>query len=368
MSDRDWYRERVAEIIGCGAIFIASGPHLIARLTRSASRRLTSFRGVRSNAIMKQLVALGLIALAAAAPAGAQPWPQRPVRIVVITPPGGFPDFAARILADEMSGLLGQPVIVENRPGGGGNIAANAVATAPPDGHTLLLTGNNHAVNATLLPNPGFDYVKSFTPIGMVAFSNMLLVSSPTLKATGVADVLRQAHENPGALSIATTQIGTPGHLGAELLLQMGDVDITPVPYGGVAKASLDVVSGRVDLMISAFPAVLPLVDSGKLKALAVTRLQRSSIVPDIPTVAESGLPGFDVSGWVGVMAPAETPAAIVLQLNALVRRVLARKEVIEAFAKEGLDATPSSPEEFATQMQAEQQKWAKVLSHAVSK
>jgi tripartite-type tricarboxylate transporter receptor subunit TctC len=329
------------------------------------------FRTVILGTITKQLAALSLIALAAvsvATPAGAQAWPQRPVRIIVITPPGGFPDFAGRILADEMSGPLGQPVVVENRPGGGGNIAASAVATAPPDGHTLLLTGNNHAVNATLLPNPGFDYVKSFAPIGKMATSNMLLVSSPTLNASSVADVLRQAHEKPGALSIAVTQIGTPGHLGAELFLQLGDVDITPVPYSGVAKAALDLVSGRVDLMISAFPAVLPLVDSGKLKALAVTRLQRSSIVPDIPTVAESGLPGFDASGWVGMMAPAGTPATVVLQLNTLMRGVLAKKDVVEAFARQGLDVTPSSPEEFATQMLAEQQKWAKILSHAVLK
>src|SRR5262249_6081558 len=212
---------------------------------------------------MKLPAALCLVALTCVwlvLPAAAQTWPQRPVRIIVITPPGGFPDFAARIIADEMSGPLGQPVVVENRPGGGGNIAASAVAAAPPDGYTILLTGNNHAVNATLLPNPGFDYVKSFAPIGMVATSNMLLVSSPTLKAAGVADVLRQAHEAPGTLSIAVTQIGTPGHLGAELLLQMGKADITPVPYNGVAKASVDLVGGRVDLMISAFPAVLPLV------------------------------------------------------------------------------------------------------------
>jgi len=323
------------------------------------------------NANMKQLGALSLVALVSVlvvTAAAAQAWPQRPVHIIVITPPGGFPDFAARILAGEMTGPLGQPVVVENRPGGGGNIAASSVATAPADGHILLLTGNNHAVNATLLPNPGFDYVKSFEPIGMVATSNMLLVSSPTLKAASVADVLRQAHERPGVLSIAVTQIGTPGHLGAELFLQMGNAEITPVPYNGVAKASLDLVGGRVDLMISAFPAVLPLVDGGKLKALAVTRLQRSSLIPDIPTVAESGLPGFDVSGWVGVMAPAGTPEPVVIQLNALMRSILAKKEVVEAFARQGLDVTPSTPKELATQMMAEQQKWAQVLSRAIVK
>jgi tripartite-type tricarboxylate transporter receptor subunit TctC len=318
--------------------------------------------------LLAALVLVALVDVCLAALAVAQVWPQRPVHIIVITPAGGFPDFAARILAKELTGPLGQPVVVENRPGAGGNIAAGAVAAAPADGHTILLTGNNHAVNATMLPNPGFDYVKSFAPIGMVATSNMLLVSSPTLQAAGVADVLRRAREKPGTLTLAVPQIGTPGHLGAELFLQLGGIDITLVPYAGVAKAALDLVGGRVDLMMSAFPAVMNLVESGQLKALAVTRSQRSSIVPNVPTVAEGGLTGFDVSGWVGLMAPAGTPAAVVRQLNSLMRGAMAKKEVVDAFTRQGLDLTPSSPEELAAQMQAEQQKWARVLSRAVLK
>ena len=298
----------------------------------------------------------------------AQDWPQRPVRIVVITPPGGFPDFAARILAANMKDPLGQQVVVENKPGAGGNIAAGAVAGAAPDGYTLLVTGNNHAINATTLPNPGFDYVKSFSPIGLIATSNMLFVASPTLPAKNVSEVLAMARAKPSTLSMAVPQIGTPGHLGAELFVQLAKVNITFVPYSGVAPALPDLSTGRVDLIMSAFPAVMSLVDGNRVKALAVTRLQRSPIMPNIPTIDESGVPGFDVSGWVCLMAPAGTPETVVRKLNAALREALSRKDVIEAFAKQGLDVTPSSPDELANQMQTEQRKWAGVLEKAIVK
>ncbi len=314
--------------------------------------------------------AWAMIALAAqfAGNTQAQDWPQRPVRIVVITPPGGFPDFAARMLATHMKDPLGQQVVVENKPGAGGNIAAGAVAGAAPDGYTLLLTGNNHAINATRLPNPGFDYVKSFSPIGLVATSNMLLVASPTLPAKSVSEVLVLARAKPGTLSMAVPQIGTPGHLGAELFVQLAKVNMTFVSYSGVAPALPDLSTGQVDLIMSAFPAVIALVDSDRIKALAVTRSQRSPIVPNIPTIDESGVPGFDVSGWVCLMAPAGTPEPVVRKLNAALREALGQKEVIEAFIKQGLDVTPSSPDELANQMQTEQRKWAGVLDQAIVK
>jgi tripartite-type tricarboxylate transporter receptor subunit TctC len=320
--------------------------------------------------VIKFATACTLMALAAqfAGSARAQDWPQRPVRIVVITPPGGFPDFAARLLATHMKDLLGQQVVVENKPGAGGNIAATAVAGSPPDGYTLLLTGNNHAINATRLPNPGFDYVKSFAPVGLVATSNMLLVASPTLAAKGVADVLALARAKPGTLSMAVPQIGTPGHLGAELFVQLAKVNMTFVPYSGVAPALPDLSTGRVDLIMSAFPAVMSLVDGNRIKALAVTRSLRSPIMPNIPTIDESGVPGFDVSGWVCLMAPAGTPESVVRKLNSVMREVLGQKEVIEAFTKQGLDVTPSSPDELERQMQAEQRKWAGVLDQAIVK
>jgi tripartite-type tricarboxylate transporter receptor subunit TctC len=309
-------------------------------------------------------VLIGIVSLIAMK-AQAQDWPQRPLRFVVITPAGGAPDYVARTLASRMSGLLGQPIVVENRPGGGGNIATAAVANAAPDGYTFLITGNNHAVNPILLPNPGFDYVRSFAPVGLIASGNYLLVASPSLAAKNVSEVLALARAKPGALSFAVTQIGTPAHLGAELFLQLGKVNMTIIPYTGVAPAMSDLLNSRVDLMISAFPAVIGLIDSKQIKALAVTRSTRSPVFPNVPTIAESGLPDFDLSGWICLMAPAGTSPAIIARINALMHQVLAEKEVTEAFAEQGLDVKPSSPEELANFMQREEQQWAGVLAKA---
>jgi tripartite-type tricarboxylate transporter receptor subunit TctC len=309
-------------------------------------------------------VLIGIVSLTAMK-AQAQDWPQRPLRFVVITPAGGAPDYVARTLASRMSGLLGQPIVVENRPGGGGNIATAAVANAAPDGYTFLITGNNHAVNPILLPNPGFDYVRSFAPVGLIASGNYLLVASPSLAAKNVSEVLALARAKPDALSFAVTQIGTPAHLGAELFLQLGKVNMTIIPYTGVAPAMSDLLNSRVDLIISAFPAVRGLIDGKQIKALAVTRSTRSPVFPNVPTIAESGLPDFDLSGWICLMAPAGTSPAIIARINALIHQVLAEKEVTEAFAEQGLDVMPSSPEELASFMQREEQQWAGVLAKA---
>jgi len=309
-------------------------------------------------------VLIGIVSLMAMK-AQAQDWPQRPLRFVVITPAGGAPDYVARTLASRMSGLLGQPIVVENRPGGGGNIAAAAVANAAPDGYTFLITGNNHAVNPILLPNPGFDYVRSFAPVGLIASGNYLLVASPSLVAKNVSEVLALARAKPDALSFAVTQIGTPAHLGAELFLQLGKINMTIIPYTGVAPAMSDLLNSRVDLIISAFPAVRGLIDGKQIKALAVTRSTRSPVFPNVPTIAESGLPDFDLSGWICLMAPARTSPAIIARINALIHQVLAEKEVTEAFAEQGLDVMPSSPEELASFMQREEQQWAGVLAKA---
>jgi tripartite-type tricarboxylate transporter receptor subunit TctC len=318
----------------------------------------------KSITILTAGVLMGIVSLTAMK-VQAQDWPQRPLRFVVITPAGGAPDYVARTLASRMSDLLGQPIVVENRPGGGGNIATAAVANAAPDGYTFLITGNNHAVNPILLPNPGFDYVRSFAPVGLIASGNYLLVASPSLAAKDVSEVLALARAKPGALSFAVTQIGTPAHLGAELFLQLGKVNMTIIPYTGVAPAMSDLLNSRVDLIISAFPAVIGLVDGKQIKALAVTRSTRSPVFPNVPTVAESGLPGFDLSGWICLMAPAGTPPAVVTRINALMHQVLAEKEIVEAFAKQGLDVMSSSPEELASFMQREEQQWAGVLARA---
>jgi tripartite-type tricarboxylate transporter receptor subunit TctC len=215
------------------------------------------------------------------------------------------------------------------------------------------------------VPNPGFDYVKSFAPISLVAKSNMLLVAGPEFKPNSVKEVVELARAKPGSVTMVVTQLGTPGHLGAEYLLQATKTDMVLVHYNGMGPALPDLLSGRVDLALSAFPAVRSHIESGKLKALAVTRTERSSLMPNLPTIAQAGVDGFDVAGWVCLMAPAGTPPAVVAKLNAGIRQVLAKPEVKVAFDKLALDITPTSPEELAKFIDGETKQWAQVLSKA---
>jgi tripartite-type tricarboxylate transporter receptor subunit TctC len=297
--------------------------------------------------------------------AQAQAWPSREVKILVIASPGGFPDITARILATHLSQSLGQPVMVENRAGAGGNIATLAVAKAAPDGHTVLLTGNNHAVNPTLLPNPGFDYQRDLAPVSMLAQANMIVLGSPAHGLRTMQDLMALAKKQPKGMSIATAAIGTPNHLGAEQLAALTGIEFIFVAYKGIAPAIPDLISGQVHVAIGALPAVLPLVKAGKVNAIAVTRAERSPLAPEIPTAAEAGLPGFDLNAWVCLMATGGTPAAIVNALNAEVRKVMARPDVRETFLKQGNEPVTSTPEELGAHIQAEAVKWAGVLKNA---
>ena len=303
--------------------------------------------------------------LAAIAPAAAQDWPQRPLRIMVIAAPGGLPDAMARLVAKHLTVALGQSVVVENRPGAGGNMAALVVAKAAPDGHTLLLTGTNHATNPTLIPDAGFDYERDLAPVTMVAEANMLLVAHPSLPANNVAELVALAKQKPGSVAIAISPIGTPNHLGAELLAQKAGIDLTFVPYPGIGPATPDLLAGRTQIAISAMSSMYPHVAAGKLKALAVTRPVRSPFAPTIPTVSESGIPGFDVNAWVCLMTTGGTPAPIVARLNAEVRKAMALPEVRDSFAKQGLEASTMSPGELGAYIKAESVKWANVLKNA---
>ncbi len=317
---------------------------------------------------MLRHILIALLAGAAAlfgAPAGAQDWPQRPVKILVMAAPGGLPDMVARVVAKHLTVSLGQPVVVENRPGAGGNIAALAVAKAAPDGHMLLLTGNNQAVNPTLLPNPGFDYDRDLTPVSMVAEANMLLVATPSLPVKNITELVALAKRQPNAIQVAISPIGTPNHLGAELLTQMAGIELGIIPYTGIGVATPDLLAGRVHLAISAIPSVHPHVVAGTLKALAVTRKARSPFAPDVPTAGESGLPGFDLNAWVCIMATGGTPAPIVQRLNEEIRKIMALPEVRESFAKQGADPSTMSPAELGAYIKAESVKWAGVLKNA---
>jgi tripartite-type tricarboxylate transporter receptor subunit TctC len=294
-------------------------------------------------------------------PALAQDWPQRPIKIVIGIAPGGLIDVMGRIIATHLSTSLGQPVIVENRPGAGGNIAAKVVATSTPDGYTLLLTGNNHAVNPTLLPNSGFDY-KSFRPIAMIAQANMVLVASNSLPANNITELVALAKRNPKSISIAISPVGTPNHLGAELLAQMAEIDLTLVPYQGVGLAIPDLITNRVQLAIGAISSVLPYISDGSLKALAVTRPLRSALAPNVPTTAESGLPNFDVNAWICLMAPGGTPVSITERLNTEIRKIITLPEVRATFEKQGAELVSMSTSDLAIFIKSETEKWANVL------
>jgi tripartite-type tricarboxylate transporter receptor subunit TctC len=306
-------------------------------------------------------------ALLLAAPSlRAQNWPQpKPIRFEVISAAGGLTDTVPRLLSKYLTVSIGQPVIVENRPGAGGNIAAGIVAKAEADGHTILVTGSNQAVNPTLLPNPGFDYERDLVPVSMVVAAKMLLVASPTFPGNNITDVIRMAKQKPKSVSIAISPIGTPNHLGAEMLAQFPDIEITFVPYGGIGPATPDLIAGRVDLAIGAVPSLLTQVRGGTLKALAVTSTQRSTLAPDIPTSAEAGMPDLLIDAWICFMGTGGTPAPIIARLDEEIGKALALPEVREAFAKQGVEVMHMGPQELGLFLKSEATRFAHVLKHS---
>jgi tripartite-type tricarboxylate transporter receptor subunit TctC len=313
---------------------------------------------------------LKLAGAALAAPAfphlaSADDYPTRPVRIIAGFAAGGGVDITARLIGQWLSDRLGQSFVIENRTGAGGNIGTEAVVKAAPDGYTLLLTGTNHATNPTLIPDAGFDYDRDLAPVTMVAEANMLLVAHPSLPANNVTELVALAKQKPNEVTIAISPIGTPNHLGAELLARRAGIDLTFVPYPGIGPATPDLLAGRVQLAISAMSSIYPHVAAGSLKALAVTRPVRSPFAPAIPTVSESGVPGFDVNAWVCLMTTGGTPEPIIARLNAEVRKAMALPEVRDSFAKQGLEASTMSPAELGAYIKSESVKWADVLTNA---
>ena len=294
----------------------------------------------------------------------AQEWPSRPLRILVVASPGGFPDIAARTIAAPLSKVLGQPVVVENRAGGAGNIASNAVAKAPADGYTLLSTGNNQASNQIMYPNPGFDYEKDLAPVAMLAEANMILVSSPMFPANSIAELIALAKKKPGSISMAVSVIGSPNHIGAELLASMADVDLNFIVYKGIGATMPDLMSGNVDLGIGSLPGTLPAVKGRRVKGLAVTRNKRSPFAPELPTMDESGLPGFDVNTWIALMVTGGTPQPVIERLGAEIRRIEQTPEIKAAFEKQGTETSAMTPAELGAFIRAEVQKLAPVLKH----
>jgi tripartite-type tricarboxylate transporter receptor subunit TctC len=313
-----------------------------------------------------RVVLLACLLCAAQASADPQDWPgTKPIRFEAGSAPGGLNDLVPRVLSNYLSASIGVPVVVESRPGAGGNIAASFVAKAEPDGHTLLVTGTNQAVNPTLLPNPGFDYERDLVPVSMVVSAKMLLVASPSFPAKNITDIIAMAKQKPKSVSIAISVIGTPNHLLAEMLAQYANIDLTIVPYDVITKAVPDLIANRVDLAVGSTSALLPQVRSGALKALAVTSSQRSPFAPDIPTSAEAGFPEMQTDTWICFMTTGGTPAPIVARLDQEIAKVLALPEVRDAFAKQGAEIFHLNPDELDLFLRSEAVRFGSLLKHA---
>lgn len=310
----------------------------------------------------RRSIALATLALAAAPVLAQQaaPWPTKPIRIVVTFTPGGAPDTLARILAEKWASL-GQPVTVDNKPGAGGNIGADFVAKSPADGHTLVVgTVGTHAINAALYPNMPYHPQKDFTPVIFLASTPNLLVVNNSVPAKTTGELIALARTTP--LTFGSSGSGTSIHLSGELFNTMAGVKMQHIPYKGRAAAIPDLLGGRITMIFDNMPSALPLVKSGELRAIAVTSARRSAAAPQIPTLAESGLPGFEATSWFALFAPAGLPRDVQLKINAETARVLAMPDVKEKLATLGLDPAPGTPEQLATFQQAEMVKWAKVV------
>lgn len=292
-------------------------------------------------------------------------FPDKPLRIVVTFTTGGAPDLLARILSEKLSAGWGQPVVVDNKPGAGGNPGADFVAKAAPDGYTIVVgTVGTHSINGALYPKMPYDMVKDFAPITLLATTPNMLVVSPSVAAKSLPEFIALGKKE-GKMTFASSGSGTSIHVAGELFKSMTGIDMVHIPYKGRATAIPDVLGGRVTMMFDNMPSSLALVREGKLRALGVTSAQRSPAAPDIPTIAEQGLPGFDAVSWFALFAPANTPKAIVDKWSNEVRRVLKLPDVAKKLADNGLDGVGSTPEELAAYQKAEIAKWAKVVKES---
>ena len=293
----------------------------------------------------------------------AQAYPSKPIRFVVPYPAGGPLDTVARLLAQRVSEGVGQPVVVDNKPGAGGNIGADIVAKSPADGYTILMGAvATHAINPTLYASIPYDAMRDFAPITQVASTPNVLVVNSSIPATSVREFIAHAKANPGKLNFGSGSTGSAGHLAGELFKAMAGVEMTHVPYKGAAPAMTDLIGGNIQLMFDNLASSLAQVRAGKIRALAVTTARRSPLAPELPTVAESGLPGFDISTWFGVFAPAGTPREALERLHAQFTRALAAPDVREKMLNLGAEPVGSKPEEFAAYIRAEAEKYARVI------
>ena len=294
--------------------------------------------------------------------AHAQDYPTRPIRIIVPFAPGGSADVFGRVIAQRLQESMGQNVIVDNRPGAGSVIGTDAVAKSAPDGYTLLLMSNTHTVNESLIPNKPFQLMRDFVPIAPINYSDLVLVAKAGAPFNTLGELIRVAKAKPGGMSYASSGPGTPYHMAGELFKAMAGISIVHIPYKGSAGARTDVLGGQLEMMFDAIPTMAEHIKSGKVKAIATTGKARASALPEVPTMAEAGVPGYEATIWLGLMAPKGTPAAVVTRLNAELSKITSNPEVRRAWGAQGTTPMTMGVDEFTRYMNDDITKWARIV------
>lgn len=310
-------------------------------------------------------VASLLVGAHAASAANAADYPDRPVRMIVPYAPGAGQDITGRLLAQRLTDAWGQQVVVDNRPGAGSNIGSEIGARAPADGYTLLLANEAMAINATLTRKLPFDPLKDLAAVSLIVINPRIFVVNPGVPAKDIKELIAFARTKPGGVSYGSSGVGTGPHLAAALLASMAKVEMTHVPYKGVAPAMTDLLSGQLQLIVSTILSAMPHIQSGKMRGLAVTTAKRSAALPNVPTVAESGVPGYEATAWSLLMVPAQTPRALVTRIHATTAKAVDNADVRKRYAAEGGEAIGSTPEAASKYLTAEIQRWAKVIKEA---
>jgi len=316
---------------------------------------------------MPRITRYVLIACAAAfgiQPQGllAQAYPAKPIRVIVPYSPGGPADIYARFLGPRLQEALGQPFVVENRPGAGSIIGSDIVAKSAPDGYTLLVMSNTHTVNESLIPKKPFALMRDFVPVVPINYSDLLLVVHPSLPIKSVKELVQLAKAKPRGLNYASSGTGTPYHMAGELFKALAGVDIVHVPHKGSGEARTSVMSGQVEMMIDAITTMGPISKAGKVRALGTSGLKRSSVLPDIPTISEAGVKGYETTIWIGIVAPAGTPRAVIDRLNAEITKITSRPDVKKTWNEQGAEPMTMTPAEFEKYLNGDIAKWAKIV------
>jgi tripartite-type tricarboxylate transporter receptor subunit TctC len=308
------------------------------------------------------LTVLAVFTACACLPALGQTYPSKAVKIITPFAAGGPADIYARFIGQRLSEALGQPFIIENRPGAGSVIGTDAAAKSPADGYTLLMMSNTHTVNESLIPNKPFDLMRDFAPVAPINYSDLVLVVHPSVPANNLKELIALAKSKPKAMNYASSGPGTPYHMAGELFKAMADIDVVHVPYKGSSGARTDILGGQVQMMFDAITTMAPNVRAGKLKAFGTTGKVRSSVLPDVPTIAEAGVPGYEATIWLGIMVPTGTPKPVIDKLNAEIIKIVNRPDVKKTWQEQGAEPMSMTPEQFGQYMREDITKWARIV------